>query len=146
MARIGKKLIRHVGYDPIGFSSWRGHSSRKSRIYGGKSRHGKEKLCRLFKQFARENLAIWREDPSWTALPDYVVTFSGARDARDRLIWGIENFKKFRKHGKVMVGDDHGVFMENDEVRAGYALTYALMCRGTWNEPIGNIKFNEVSW
>ena len=146
MEKMRKKLQRHIGEYPTGYSCWRGHSSSRSPIHGGKSRHGKEKMCRLFKKFARENLAIWREDPSWTALPDDIISFKGIPDARGRLVWGIENFKKFRRRGKIMVGNNHGVFMENDECKAGYALSYALVCRGTWNEPIGNIKFNEVSW
>ena len=136
MEKMRKKLKRHIGEYPTGYSCWRGHSSRKSPIHGGKGRHGKEKLCRLFKKFARFSLANWME----------VVTFSGVPDARDRLIWGIENYKKFRKHGKVMVGNNHGVFMENDECKAGYALTYALICREAWSESIDNIKFNVVNW
>lgn len=145
MSRNGKKLKRHVGTNPIGTMYWRGHSSRKSRIYGGKSRHGREKECRLFKVFARENLAKWREDPSWTALPNDIITFKGIPDANDRKVWGIENFKRFRKHGKIMVGNNHGVYMEYDEKKLGYALTYALVCKGSWND-LPNIKFNVVNW
>ena len=143
-----KKLKKHIGEYPTGYSCWRGHSSRKSPIYGGKSRHGKEKETRLFKRFARENLARWWEESSWTALPDDIVLFKGIPDARGRLVWGIENFKKFRRRGKIMVGNNHGVFMENDETKneLGYALTYALICRGSYDESTTNIKFNVCNW
>ena len=144
MEKMRKKLKKHIGEYPTGYSYWRGHSSRKSRIYGGKSRHGKEKLCRLFKQFARENLAIWREDPSWTALPDDIISFKGIPDARGRSVWGIENFKKFRRRGKVMVGDNHGVMWEFNDSLIGYHLTHALNTRETWNDGIPNIRFHEV--